>query len=411
MSKSIQIVNVDFVKQANGALVYRLIDQYGPISRIQVSEMSGLAAASVTKITRNLLRFGLIKELEQQESTGGRRAISIVAEREKFVSILIRLGRTTLTVAAMDLATEVRFKQKYQLKTEQSLAKLEQYVLNLIQQALTMLTESGYQVIACGVTVPGFVDQKTNTIQFMPQFNLKKPWKLAEKIQQTIRLPVFIGHDVRALALAESYFGKTQACNDSILLRIHRGVAAGIILNKELFSGSKNNLGEIGHTQVDPLGKPCKCGNFGCLETLISNSAIEESVRQLLQQGHQSEWVSLEHCDLAAICHGVNQGDPLLVELFQKIAKHIGQVLAVCINVLNPEKIILSGQITQAQQVLFPAIEKALQAMALSDFVNHTALEASELAHDDIIGAFALIKRALWRGELLVQLLEQPLAQ
>ena len=115
MSKQMQIVNVDFVKQMNGALVYRLIDQHGPISRIQVSEMSGLAAASVTKITRNLLRFGLIKEVAQQQSTGGRRAISIVAERNKFVNLLIRLGRTTVTVAAMDLATNVLFKQKYYL--------------------------------------------------------------------------------------------------------------------------------------------------------------------------------------------------------------------------------------------------------------------------------------------------------
>ncbi|KGQ70707.1 transcriptional regulator [Chelonobacter oris] len=407
MNNPIQIVNVDFVKQANGALVYRLIDRHGPISRIQVSEMSGLAAASVTKITRNLLRFGLVKEMEPQESTGGRRAISIVAEREKFATVLIRLGRTSVTVATMNLATEVLFKQKYQLQIKQSLAQLEHYLLDLIKEAVAKYLQSGGQIIACGITVPGFVDQKTNTIHFMPQLNLKKPWKLAEQIQQAINLPVFVGHDVRALALAESYFGKTKTCNDSILLRIHRGVAAGIILNKELFSGSKNNLGEIGHTQVDPLGRPCKCGHFGCLETLVSNPAIEDTVRQLLEQGHHSEWVSLERCDLDSICRAVNQGDPLLVELFQKIGRHIGQVLAVCINVLNPEKIILSGQITQAQKILFPAIEKALQAMALAEFVKHTALEASELEHDDIIGAFALIKRALWNGELLVQLLEE----
>ncbi|TNG94056.1 ROK family protein [Pasteurellaceae bacterium USgator11] len=406
MNQQIQIVNVDFVKQANGALVYRLIDQLGPISRIQVSEMSGLAAASVTKITRNLLRLGLIKEVAQQQSTGGRRATSIVAERQNFVCLLIRLGRTSVTIAAMNLATEVLFKRKYQLQTEQTVEQLEQYLLQHIRRSLSELQQNDYQIIACGITVPGFVDQKSNTIRFMPQLNLQKPWKLAESIQQLIQLPVFIGHDVRALALAESYFGKTRETSDSLLLRIHRGVAAGIILNRELFSGSKNNLGEIGHTQVDPLGKRCKCGNFGCLETLVSNQAIEDSVRELLQQGHHCDGVTLQNCNLDTICAAVNQGDPLLVELFQRLGKYIGQVLAVCINVLNPEKIILSGQITQAQQVLFPAIEKALQAMALSDFVQNTALEASELAHDDIIGAFALIKRALWNGELLVQLLE-----
>lgn len=406
MSNQLQIVNLDFVKQANGALVYRLIDQHGPISRIQVSEMSGLAAASVTKITRNLLRFGLVKEVAQQQSTGGRRAISIVAERKNLVCLLVRLGRTTVTIAAMDLATQVLFKQKYQLQIEYPLADLEQYLLGLIQAKLADLIQTGYRVIACGLTVPGFVDQNKNTIHFMPQFKLEKPWKLAEQIKQMIHLPVFIGHDVRALALAEFYFGKTQTTSDSILLRIHRGVAAGIILNKELFSGSKNNLGEIGHTQVDTLGKPCKCGNFGCLETLVSNQAIEDTVRQLLLQGHPS-LVRLDECQIETICDAVNRGDPLLVELFQRLGRHIGQVLAVCINVLNPEKIILSGQITQAKSVLFSAIEKALQNMALPDFVNNTILEASELEHDDIIGIFALIKRALWNGELLVQLLEE----
>ncbi|MGR3807574.1 ROK family protein [Pasteurella testudinis] len=407
MNNQMQIVNVDFVKQANGALVYRLIDQHGPISRIQVSEMSGLAAASVTKITRNLLRFGLIKEVAQQESTGGRRAISIVAEREKFANLLIRLGRTTVTIAVMDLTTHILFKQKYQLKTDQSLEGLERYLITLIRQTLSSLQRPDLHIIACGITVPGFVDQDNNTIRYMPQFNLEKPWKLAEKIRQQVNIPVFIGHDVRALALAEFYFGKTRDTSDSILLRIHRGVAAGIIFNKTVLSGSKSNLGEIGHTQVDPLGKRCKCGNFGCLETIVSNQAIEDSVRQLLQQGHQSEWVSLQQFDLAAICHGVNQGDPLLVELFQKLGRHIGQVLAVCSNLLNPEKIILSGEITQAQKVLFPAIERTLRATALPHFVENTMLEASELAHDDVIGAFALIKRALWNGELLIQLLDE----
>lgn len=407
MNNPMQIVNVDFVKQTNGALVYRLIDQLGPISRIQVSEKSGLAAASVTKITRNLLRFGLIKEVEQQESTGGRRAISIVAERENFVTILIRLGRNGVTVAAMNLATDVLRKQKYPFEAKQSLAQFERTLLALIQRMGDELKASGYQVIACGVTLPGFVNPKNDTIDFMPHFSLKKPWKLAEKIKQSSGLATFIGHDVRALALAESYFGKTKDCQDSIVLRIHQGVAAGIVLNKALFSGSKNNVGEIGHTQVDPLGKACKCGHFGCLETLVSNQAIEEQVRRLLQQGHHSRDLSLANCGISEICQAAKQGDPLAVAIFQKVGHYIGQVLAACINMLNPEKVVLSGEISQAQRVLFPAIEKTLKAMALTDFVNTTALEASELAHDDVIGAFALIKRALWNGELLVQLLEE----
>ncbi len=89
-----QIGNVDLVKQLNSAAVYRLIDQHGPISRIQIAEQSQLAPASVTKITRQLIERGLIKEVEQA-STGGRRAISIVTETRNFHAIGVRPGVMT----------------------------------------------------------------------------------------------------------------------------------------------------------------------------------------------------------------------------------------------------------------------------------------------------------------------------
>ena len=102
-----QIVNVDLVKQMNSAVVYKLIDRQGPISRIQISELSQLAPASVTKITRNLLARGLIKEVEQQQSTGGRRATSIVSEHKAFRTLLIHLGREELILAMMDSSTKL----------------------------------------------------------------------------------------------------------------------------------------------------------------------------------------------------------------------------------------------------------------------------------------------------------------
>ncbi len=103
-----QIGNVDLVKQLNSAAVYRLIDQHGPISRIQIAEQSQLAPASVTKITRQLIERGLIKEVDQQASTGGRRAISIIAETRNFNAIGVRLGRYDATLTLYDLSSKTR---------------------------------------------------------------------------------------------------------------------------------------------------------------------------------------------------------------------------------------------------------------------------------------------------------------
>lgn len=401
-----QIVNVDLVKQMNSAAVYKLIDGQGPISRIQISELSQLAPASVTKITRNLLARGLIKEVEQQQSTGGRRATSIVAERKIFRTLLIHLGRQELVLAMMDLSTKLLKKQSLALPDTQDIVIIEDYLIEQIADFIRSNEKRGSELIAVGITVSGFVNSK-NLIENLPHFVLNEPWDLASRIASRFNLPTFIGQDVRSLALAEHYFGVTKDCYDSLLLRIHRGVGAGIVINHEVFQGYKSNAGEIGHIQVDPLGKRCLCGNVGCLETVVSNSAIENKMQQMLEDGYHSKWLSLESHDIEAICKASNKQDAVATELIEHVGVQIGRVLAMSVNMFNPEKIVISGEITQAKATLFAAIRRTLESHALPSFVTDTTLVASELKNEDVIGAFALIKRALLDGSLLQLLIKE----
>ncbi len=401
-----QIVNVDLVKQMNSAVVYKLIDQQGPISRIQISELSQLAPASVTKITRNLLARGLIKEVEQQESTGGRRATSIVAEYKAFRTLLIHLGRQEIVLAMMDLSTKLLKKETFEFPDMVDITSLEGCLMNRLDTFIRENHKRHSELIAVGITVSGFVNSK-NLIENLPYLTLSEPWDLARRISERFKLPTFIGQDVRSLALAEHYFGVTKDCYDSLLLRIHRGVGAGIVINHEVFQGYKNNVGEIGHIQVDPLGKRCLCGNVGCLETVVSNSAIEDKMQKLLEDGYHSKWLSLESHDIEAICKASNKQDEVATELIEHVGVQIGRVLAMSVNMFNPEKIVISGEITQAKNILFAAIRKTLESHALPAFVSNTPLVASELSNEDVIGAFALVKRAMLDGSLLQRLLSE----
>ncbi len=401
-----QIVNVDLVKQMNSAVVYKLIDQQGPISRIQISELSQLAPASVTKITRNLLARGLIKEVEQQESTGGRRATSIVAEYKAFRTLLIHLGRQEIVLAMMDLSTKLLKKETFEFPDMVDITSLEGCLMNKLDTFIRENHKRHSELIAVGITVSGFVNSK-NLIENLPYLTLSELWDLARRISERFKLPTFIGQDVRSLALAEHYFGVTKDCYDSLLLRIHRGVGAGIVINHEVFQGYKNNVGEIGHIQVDPLGKRCLCGNVGCLETVVSNSAIEDKMQKLLEDGYHSKWLSLESHDIEAICKASNKQDEVATELIEHVGVQIGRVLAMSVNMFNPEKIVISGEITQAKNILFAAIRKTLESHALPAFVSNTPLVASELSNEDVIGAFALVKRAMLDGSLLQRLLAE----
>ena len=398
-----QIGNIDLVKQLNSAVVYSLIDQHGPISRIQIAEQSQLAPASVTKITRQLLERGLIKEVDQQASTGGRRAISIVSEHKHFHTIGVRLGRYDATIALYDLGGKMIVDAHYPI-TEPSQQAVEQKLIAALEDFIEHNQKRLKELIAISIILPGLVNPNSGIVYYMPHIKVDN-WHLIDNLQAHFKITCYAGHDIRSLALAESYFGATRDCEDSLLVRIHRGAGAGLVINKEILLNHRGNLGEIGHIQVDPLGELCHCGNFGCLETIASNQAIEARVKQRLEQGYSSS-LTLETCTISHICQAANKGDPLATEVIQHVGRQIGKAIAISINLFNPEKVVIAGDITEAEQILLPAIQSCIDTQALKGFRENLPIVTSQLVHNSAIGAFALTKRAMLNGELLQKLFE-----
>lgn len=397
-----QIGNVDLVKQLNGAVVYRLIDQQGPISRIQIAELSQLAPASVTKITRQLIERGLIKEVDQQASTGGRRAISIITETRFFHTIAIRLGRHDATITLYDLSAKSLAEQHYTLP-ERTQDTLENVLFSSISQFIEQHQRKIRELIAISVILPGLVDPNKGIVRYMPHISVDN-WNLVDALEEKFKVTSFVGHDIRSLALAEHYFGATQDCQDSILVRLHRGTGAGIIVNGQIFLGNNGNVGEIGHIQIDPLGERCHCGNFGCLETIAANAAIENRALALLAQGYPSKLTS-DDCSIGTICKAANRHDPLASELIELVGRQLGKGVSIAINLFNPQKVVIAGEITEADKILLPALQSCINTQVLKDFRRNLPVVISELNHKSAIGAFALVKRAMLNGTLLQRLM------
>lgn len=398
-----QIGNIDLVKQLNGAVVYRLIDRSGPISRIQIAEQSQLAPASVTKITRQLLERGLIKEVDQQASTGGRRAISIISEHRAFQTIGVRLGRHDATIALFDLSGRAIAEETSPLEAT-SQADAEAKLIALIDNFRQAQQRRIRELIAIAVILPGLVDPDHGIVRYMPHIAVSD-WPLTENLHQHFNLPCYAGHDIRSLALAEHYFGATRDCADSLLVRIHRGAGAGIIINNQILLNRRGNLGEIGHIQIDPLGGRCHCGNFGCLETVASDAAIETRVKHQLEQGFESE-LTPDNCSIRAICLAANRGDALAAEVIKQVGNSLGKAIAITINLFNPQKVVIAGEITAAENVLLPALQSCINTQSLKNFREDLPVVISQLPPNSAIGAFALIKRAMLYGELLLHVLE-----
>ncbi|GAA5646473.1 MULTISPECIES: DNA-binding transcriptional regulator NagC [Vibrio] len=399
-----QIGNVDLVKQLNSAAVYRLIDQQGPISRIQVADVSQLAPASVTKITRQLLERGLIKEVAQQASTGGRRAISLTTEVEPFHSVAVRLGRDYIQFSLYDLGgKELASAQVEFYYTNQS--ELVDGLTTHLKQFVADHQNQINQLIAVGVALPGLVNPETGVVEYMPNTDIDS-LALSDIIRELFHVECFVGNDIRGMALAEHYFGASRDCRDSILVSVHRGTGAGIIVNGQVFLGSNHNVGEIGHIQIDPLGEQCQCGNFGCLETVAANPAIVSRVKKLIAQGYESSLADLESITIKDVCEHANSGDELAKQSLVRVGNQLGKAIAITINLFNPQKVIIAGDITRCEDILFPAIRRNVENQSLTTFHNGLPIVASEIDNQPTIGAFAMIKRAMLNGVLLQKLLE-----
>ncbi|HCH8209624.1 TPA: ROK family protein, partial [Salmonella enterica] len=116
--------------------------------------------------------------------------------------------------------------------------------------------------------------------------------------------------------------------------------------------------------------------------------------------------VPLDDCTIKTICKAANRGDSLASEVIEHVGRHLGKTIAIAINLFNPQKIVIAGEIIEADKVLLPAIESCINTQALKAFRKNLPVVRSTLDHRSAIGAFALVKRAMLNGTLLQRLLE-----
>lgn len=399
-----RVGNAELVKQLNYAMIYRLIVQQSPISRIRLADVSQLAPASITKITRQLLQNQLIQEIDIQQSTGGRPAVSIIAQTAPFQALTIQYSRTHIIVELYDLGRNLLAKKDY-LVTSNLQCIAESYLLTIIDQFLEKHNQKIKKLIAISIVMPGLIDSRQGIIKYAPHIKVEK-WCLGMAIKKRFSVPCFIGNDVQSLALAEHYFGISKDVNDSILIRVHRGVGTGVIINKQPFINHNQSAGEIGHIQVDPLGEKCHCGNFGCLENSVINEAIERRAKQLIEQGYTSK-LTIDNCQISNVCRLANQRDDLACRLIRQAGKDLGRAVAILVNLFNPQKIVIAGQITEAEETLFAPIYSALNSQTLKDFRDNVRICRSAVDDTSAIGAFALVQQAIFSGSLLMSLIAE----
>lgn len=199
--------HIDQIKQTNAGAVYRLIDQLGPVSRIDLSRFAQLAPASITKIVREMLEAHLVQETEIQEpGSRGRPAVGLMVETEAWHYLAVRISRGEIHLSLRDLSSQLVVEDQLELALTDSTPFLTR-VIDHIDRFFIRHQKKLERLTSIAMTMPGIIDTENGIIHRMPFYEDVKDVPLGEALANHTGVPVYIQHDISAWTMAESLFG------------------------------------------------------------------------------------------------------------------------------------------------------------------------------------------------------------
>jgi predicted NBD/HSP70 family sugar kinase len=318
------------------ALVFQTLLVHGPLTRAEVGRRTGLSPGAVTKVATPLLADGWITELGRPvvERASGRPAtlVAVRAERARFVGVKVT-GDELIGVLA-DLTAQPLATARAALGSRD----VGTVVLAIARLVTQLRKEAGAEqdgaVHSIGVTISGDVDGQTGTVSYSPFLNWRRV-PLAQLVETATGTPTLIENDVRALTVAEQWFGAGVGLSSFALVTVGAGIGAGLSIGGRVVSGAHGVSGEIGHLPVGGTDRTCTCGNTGCVEAVASTHAITEQARQATGDP------ALTMDEAVRRAH---DGDPAVRAVFSQAGHVMGLALAAVANLIGPERIIISGE-------------------------------------------------------------------
>lgn len=371
---------VELKKIANKKHILRAIYFNGPLSNSELAKIIKLSTPKINSLLIELIEDGLVEELGRGDSSGGRRPniYGLVEDGFYVVGITINVTRTIISIFN-SCNQEVSGPHYFPIKMQSDIKIFDQ-VNEKLEEVVKASNIPQDKILVAGIELPGLINLKEGLNKtYFPDVK-----NLFEKLKEIFGIPVFFNHDSKVRTFAEQHFGLAKGKKNVLMLQADWGLGLGIILNGKLYSGKSGFSGEFGHLPLADNGVLCVCGKQGCLETIVSATAIARQAREGIENGSSSlikDLVSndLSKIDISTVIQAANSGDQFAISLFAEVGKWLGRGIAYLIQIFNPELIIIGGQVAVASQFILAPIQQAIHTFSNRDISNDTEIMFSEL--------------------------------
>ena len=371
-------LNPALVRRLNVAKVFHALRLAGRATQAELVASTGLDPATVSAVVRQLRSDGWLRATSSPASERkGRPPLHLAIDPHAGVLIGARLepGVVRMLAATLDGAPLANWQGGAGEDPGAVVADM-----NSGMEALMAELGVGWDAVkAIGVGIPALI-ARGGRLVFGPNLG----WRdvpIRKQLAELWPVPVAVDNDTKAAALAEKLFGSAKHASDFVVIAGHSGIGGALYLGERLMRGAGGFAGEIGHMTVVPAGRPCACGDNGCLEAYLAERAVVE------QLGQRSVTVT-SYRGAAAACAA---GNAAALALLDELGDVLGGVLADLVDLLDPELIVLGGSMTHIVPYLLPAVERRLALPALAGVRSPCRVTASSLGPEAVtMGGVAL---------------------
>nr|WP_274636561.1 ROK family transcriptional regulator [Microbacterium bovistercoris] len=345
------------LREANRARIVTAINKHGGLTQVELAAITGLSPASVSNIVRELAGVGVLRTTPSTRS--GRRASLVTFNRAVGLVAGIHVNTRHLRVIVADVNRTVLSERHMPLARDHRADNELDRATLLLADMLSTLDSGLDELLGVGVAISAPLDRATGRVAGR---GILRGWTgvdIADVMHRRLRRPVHLDNASNLAALAEARLGAGRGRQNVIYLDIGDGIGAGLILGGQVLRGHNGTAGELGHTVILEDGPLCRCGNRGCLEAIAGGPAILERLEPIAGA-----------MKLGDIVVRAMAGDGASIRALSDAGKHIGLATGNLCNLIDPERIVVGGDLARAGELLLGPIRLAMENSVIVDVAS-----------------------------------------
>lgn len=367
-------------KAANQALILDSLRQH-PASRADLARLSGLSKAAITGLADQLLAQGLIRESTTAVTSAGRRPVLLDLNPDYGLEVVLNLSRIAYTLGLADFKGDIICKTELPRCMPDELLHMLPARINKILSPMQNLKKP---VLGLGITAPGPLDSKKGAFLNPPDFTFWHGKNIVQPLAESLNLPVFLENNAMAAAIAEFFRGCANIYDNFLVLTVDSGIGAGLFLNRRPFTTTSGLGQEFGHMSIDWQGKPCSCGNRGCLERYAA-------IPEIIAEGQKLYGAAAPHSWPELVDRAIGQDYPA-GKLLDLESEYLAAAIVSLRNLFEFDAVILTGDITYKPKTILTLMHNRIEQMSLTGNMRQMELRISAINRSDgLIGSAAIV--------------------